>query len=269
MIRRYSLRMTALIGGLVLAGAAASAAPRIAAAAPLLVPDRMYKAEDVLQSATSEEGVVLTGPSGEKNPKLAMLYSLLLPGLGEHYLGHSTRAKGFFVAEGAIWAGFGVFRLQGNHRQDLFREYARASAGVSVRDDDEFYRIVGNFISSEGPYSANEQVRRAARSIFPGDRERQDEYIAAHEYTGGDAWRWASETQRERFRDMRTSSLDAYHRADLTVGLMVANRLLSVLDVGLISARSRARGKDQATLSWEIDADRKGPNARVTLSRSF
>ena len=269
MTRRYAQRLAALIGGLVLAGAVVSAAPRNATAAPLLVPDRMYAAEDVLRNASSESGMVMTTPAGEKNPKLAMLYSLLLPGLGEHYLGHSSRAKGFFVAEGAIWAGFGVFRMQGGHREDLFREYARASAGARVRDDDEYYRVVGNFIASEGPYSANEQVRRTARSIFPNDREQQDEYIAAHEYTGDDAWRWASEEERQRFKDMRSSSIDAYHRANLTVGLMVANRLLSVLDVGLISARSRARGKDQATLSWEIDADRKGPNARVTLSRSF
>ena len=94
MTRRYAQRLAALIGGLLLAGAVTSAAPRIATAAPLLVPDRMYKAEDVLKSATAEEGMVLATPSGEKNPKLAMLYSLLLPGLGEHYLGHSTPGEG-------------------------------------------------------------------------------------------------------------------------------------------------------------------------------
>ena len=54
MTRRYAQRLAALIGGLLLAGAAISAAPRIATAAPLLVPDRMYKAEDVLQSASAE-----------------------------------------------------------------------------------------------------------------------------------------------------------------------------------------------------------------------
>ena len=127
----------------------------------------------------------------------------------------------------------------------LFREYAQAKAGVSVRDDDEFYRIVGNFVAAEGPYSANEQIRRQARALFPGDREQQDAYIEDHIYTGNDAWRWDSEEERDRFKSMRNSSLDAYHRANLTLGLLVANRLLSVLDVGLISARSRSRGPDR------------------------
>ena len=162
-----------------------------------------------------------------------------------------------------------MFRTQGGHREDLFREYAQAKAGVSVRDDDEFYRIVGNFVAAEGPYSANEQIRRQARALFPGDREQQDAYIEDHIYTGNDAWRWDSEEERDRFKSMRNSSLDAYHRANLTLGLLVADRLLSVVDVGLISARGRSRGPDQATLSWEIDAARTGPTARILLSRAF
>ncbi len=241
-------------------------------ASPTLVPQRIYSAREALAPAPAEpgmgSGVSMSPGAGAKNHKLAMLYSLLLPGMGEAYLGHSTRAKGFLVAEGGIWTSFFVFRSQGAHRKDLYREYAKVNAGVAERNDDEFYRIVGNYISSDGPFSANEQVRRDARALYPNDRAAQDAYYAENAYAGDDTWTWNTADELIRFQELRKSSLDAYHRRDLSIGLMVANRLLSVLDVGILAARSTRDG-DHASLSWGLDAGPDGPGGRVVLARSF
>lgn len=234
-----------------------------------LRPQRVYDSRELLRQVEMDPTPQLRAEAGPKNPKLAMLYSLLLPGLGEHYLGHTGRAKIFFVTEGAIWTSFAVFRIQGSHRESLYKEYAQINAGVSERNDDDFYRTIGNYISSDGPFSANEAVRRQARALYPNNPGLRDQYLADNGYFGDDAWEWRDQNFLQQYKEMRTSSLDAYHRASLSLGLLVANRLISVLDTGIIASRRSRDDKDQATLSWNVDAGRFGPGAKVTLSRSF
>jgi hypothetical protein len=265
---------TALLGSAILVALLASAAsaggPDRPGAAPNLFPDRLYDSGRILEQAAETPGVSLPHASGARNVKLAMLYSLVLPGLGEQYLGHTGRAKGFFAAEGGIWTAFAVFRSQGSHRKELYHEYAEVNAGVKQRSDDDFYRIVGNYVSSDGPYSANEFVRRQARALWPGvdeaSRQAREQYLQENGYFGDNAWDWPDVPTLIAYQKMRKSSLDAYHRADLSVGLLVANRLLSVLDVGLLAKRS---GGDYSGLSWEIDAGPEGPGAQLTLARTF
>jgi hypothetical protein len=254
----------------VLAAAAWAGPPGRSGTTPNLYPDRLYDASRVLQQAAETPGVSLPRASGGKNAKVAMLYSLLLPGLGEQYLGHTGRAKGFFVAEGGIWTAFAIFRSQGAHRKDLYKEFAEVNAGVKQRNNDDYYRIVGNYLSSDGPFSANEFVRRQARALWPGvdeaSRKAREQYLQENGYFGDNSWAWPDVETLIAYQRMRKSSLDAYHRADLTVGLLLANRLLSVLDVGLLAKRS---GNDHAGLSWHIDAGPGGPGAQLTLARTF
>jgi hypothetical protein len=239
---------------------------------PLLVPERIYSAEAVLAAAQSEVDPAsdLGATPQPKSGKLAMLFSLVLPGTGELYLGAKGRAAGFLVAEGLIWTSYFVFEGQGAHREDLYKEFAHVHAGVAPREDDDYYRIIGNFIGSDGPFSANEQVRREARAIFPNDREKQEEYVQENSYQGGDTWQWDSSETFDRYREMRSSSQDSYENANLSLGLLVANRILSVIDVGLISAgQHREYKKNQTTVSWNVRAERKGPAATVIVSRTF
>jgi hypothetical protein len=264
-LRRTAIWMTAALG----LGAIPASAQVQAAGAPHLGPDRIYDARALLQAEAPDTAPALDVSPGGKNPKLAMLYSLVLPGLGEYYLGHTGRAKGFFVAEGAIWTSFAVFRVQGAHRRTLYKEFASAHAGVSERNDDEFYRIIGNFVSSDGPFSANEQVRRQARALYPNDPAQQQAFFDENAYTGDNAWQWESQDLMNRYQDLRSSSLDAFHRSDLSIGLLVANRLLSVIDAGILGAKARNAALGQARLSWDVTADADGPGATVTLSRAF
>ncbi len=254
--------------GAVAAGAAADPGSR----AGLWTEGRVYDATAVLASVQSQDPTLEPQGLGEtkpKNGKLAMLYSLILPGLGEYYLGSKGRATGFFVVEGALWTTYFVSQGDGNHRQTQYKEFAQIHAGVDPRDDSDYYRTIGNYIGADGPFSANEQVRREARLIYPTDREAQEEYFNENAYTGDDAWLWDSTSDLARYQSMRQSSLDSYHTADLTLGLLLANRLLSVLDVGILSAKMNKNLENETTLSWSLDADARGPGANVVLSRAF
>ena len=57
-------------------------------------------------------------PPPPTTSKKALLYSLILPGLGEMSMGEKGRATGFFIAEGLIWANFTYWTVAGNLRQD-------------------------------------------------------------------------------------------------------------------------------------------------------
>ena len=235
--------------------------------APRLYPDRLYDSKSLLASADPAADPALSETPGPMSPKLAMLYSLILPGLGEYALGHRQRAAVFFVAEGAIWTSFIVFQSQGSHRKDLYREFASVHAGAGSRDDDDFYRTIGNYIASDGPFSANEQIRREARALFPDDPSLQDAYYAEHAYTGDDAWRWESEQILDRYQEMRDASISAYHKSEFSIGLLVANRLISVVDAGLLAARRNREVQAQTGFRWGIQAD---PDAALfTVSRTF
>jgi hypothetical protein len=154
----------------------------------------------------------------------------------------------FFLAEGAIWTSYAVFQVQGAHRKDIYREFARVNAGVATRNDDEFYRIIGNYESSDGPFSANEQVRREARANYPDDRAKQEEYYQEHAYTGDDTWTWQSQAMLDTYQDMRDASLSAYHKSNFSLGLALANRLISVVDTGILAAK---RATQQASTNWQ------------------
>lgn len=258
----------------ILAGCAAVAAAAAvpAAAGPGaadLYPDRLYSADGALNAPADDLQPALASAPDGKNPKLAMLLSLLVPGMGEQYLGHTGRAKAFFVAEGAIWTSFAVFRIQGNHRKTLYKEYAEVFAGVPARDDEEFYRTIGNFMSSDGPFSANESIRRVARAQYPNSPQKQQEFYDEYAYTGDDTWTWESADRWNQYQDMRSSSLDAIHRSELSLGLLVANRLLSVIDAGIIAARRNRGHANETKVSWNLEADPRGAGATVVLSRAF
>jgi hypothetical protein len=234
-----------------------------------LGPDRIYDAQALLAQTAAEPAPGLEAPTpSTKNSKLAMLYSLVLPGLGELYLGHKGRATAFFAVEGAIWTSYIAFQSQGGHRKDLYQEFAEVRAGAARKDDDEYYRVIGNYISSDGPFSANEGVRRQARALYPNNPAEQQAYYEEHAYTGDDSWNWFSEADLDRYKDMRTESLDAYQKADYSLGAAVANRLLSIIDVGILGAQA-SHDEDEAEIHMNMTGGREGPGAQLVLSRSF
>ena len=261
--------MNRRVVGLGVAMSLASAIANAAiAGAPSLVPDRLYDSHSMLaQVAGQENEPAIAEAKAPSNSRVAMLYSLLLPGLGEYALGHHDRAKVFFVAEGAIWTSYAVFQVQGSHRKDLYQEFARVNAGVAKRDDDEFYRIIGNYVSSDGAFSANEQIRREARANYPDNRAQQEEYYQEHAYTGDDTWTWQSQASLDTYQDMRDASLSAYHKSNFSLGLAIANRLISVVDTGILAAKKSRADATTTGFRWNIEAQPSG--ARLLVSRKF
>jgi hypothetical protein len=189
----------------------------------------------------------------EKSLSRAMLYSLLLPGTGEYYMGYETRAKAHLGAEAAIWVGYGYFRYQGGLREDTYKEMANINAGVQGERNDDYYEAIAYYISNE---VYNVDILREARFYFPESRELQLEYWEANGYFEDDAWEWKSIQAMDDYRDVRTESRKSYRRSTLMIGFAVLNRMVSM--VGLYVASRAGEGSAAAVPQVSYDSSNGG-----------
>ncbi|MGD9140966.1 MAG: hypothetical protein PVJ42_05450 [bacterium] len=163
--------------------------------------------------------------AGDRSLSRAMLYSLLVPGTGELYMGYKTQAKVHLAGEAAVWAGFAYFRYQGGMREDTYKELAEINAGVDGEKDDDYYQAIAYYISNE---VYNVDILREARFYYDS-REQQLEYWENNGYFDEDAWEWRSIAAMDEYRDVRTESRKSYRRSTLMVGFAVLNRMISLV----------------------------------------
>jgi hypothetical protein len=248
-------------------GIAPSLALRTSSTDPLAV---LLSGERLL---AEEDGPARVPPASDEirgtSRRRALLLSLLVPGLGHRYAGRGDRAKLFLGLEAGVWTTYSVFRIQGHLRRERYIEYAQVDAGVKSSDEtDEYWRLVAAFPRSDpGPGSYNEQIRIEARYLFPGDRAAQDAYVQDHGYFGDRAWSWQTRDQQLRYREIRSSSLDAYDRAKYTIAAAVLNRLASAVDAVRLVARD-AEEEDAGGLGLRFEGGEE-LRASVSWTRAF
>jgi len=207
------------------------------------------------QSAGATEG---------KSLGKALLLSLVVPGAGQHYLGNHARARTMYVAEAGVWTTFAYFRVQGDIRRDRYEEIADLFAGVDGKMDDDYYRALSYYVSSD---EYNIDVMRDARFRYPYDREKQLEYFEAYGLFGRDTWEWSSLDQQLDFRNTRTASKESYRRAVLSTGFAVLNRVVSMVDIYLSFKLDESRDRVSRP---QLKVDRNRDDGfRVYLSTPF
>lgn len=184
----------------------------------------------VIATLVMTMSVPAVGSDSGKSLGKALMLSLVMPGAGQQYLGNHGRARLMYVSEGAVWATFAGFRIQGTMREDKYREIAELYAGVDGEMDDDYYLALAHYRSSE---DYNIDVMREARLLYPDEREKQLAYFEANGYFGDEGWVWESDERREDFKLTRTRSRESYRRAVLTTGFAVLSRLVSLIDVYL------------------------------------
>ena len=157
-------------------------------------------------------------PAVEKQHKSVVkagLYSALLPGLGEHYVGHKTKAKIFFAAEVTTWLSYIALHTYGNWKKDDMIQIANEKAGAALEGkSDEFNDWVGYYGSSD-EFNSLGRVSDPDRVYL----SQEDEY-----------WQWSSEADQEAYRTYKNSSRDAYRQADFMIVAAVASRIISIID---------------------------------------
>ncbi|HSQ59946.1 MAG TPA: hypothetical protein VLT84_05895 [Acidobacteriota bacterium] len=254
-----------------------AAAHDVAGAADELLPSAPI---DFATASASASGASLGAGARQDEPakpktgkRKALLYSLLLPGMGELSLGAKGRATGFFVAEGLIWTHYVWFQVAGHLRRDDYIEQAQLNAGVGVDSaDDEYWKLVGQYDRSggSGPGSYEEVVRRDARDLYPDDPAAQDAYVAENLPSGERAWDWTSDELQKDYRTTRNSSNRAFDRAKYSFAAAILNRLVSAVDTQILHRRLSKDGQANLDEGTRLLADATPDGgARLLLLRRF
>jgi hypothetical protein len=161
----------------------------------------------------------------KKNPGLAILFSMLLPGMGELYAGDYSGGKYFTIADGVLWGVFAGFQSYGNWKEDNYKSFLQSKAGANLDGkDNDYFTNVGIYISVD-EYNKEQELNREFSSAY---------------YKSSYYWKWQSESDRKEYRNMWSSSENAYTNVRFVVGALVLNRLLSAINaVRLVSAYNK------------------------------
>jgi len=184
----------------------------------------------------------------KKSVGLAIVYSLLLPGMGELYAGSYESGKYFTIAEGVLWGTYIGINTYGNWQEDRYKSYAEVNAGVNVQGkDDDYFSTISEYVSIE-QYNNEKALERNF-----------DEMLDENKYF----WKWTSE-DRKTYRSMWVSSEQSYNSLRFVVGALIINRIASAINaVRLVSAYNKQQAEE---LSWNIYA---GFENTINLPNNF
>ncbi|MCX8105936.1 MAG: DUF5683 domain-containing protein [Ignavibacterium album] len=191
--------------------------------------------EDQTQSSQIIQNVLPSETKSKKNPGLAIIYSLLLPGMGELYADNYSSGKYFTIVEGALWTTFIGMNVYGNWQENRYKTYAQTYAGINPEGKDEdFYATIGLYTSIES-YNNEKALER-----------RYDEMLSEQKFY----WKWNTTEERKTYRSMWTSSEQTFNDIRFVVGAMLVNRLLSAINA--VRSVSSYNSSFENEVSWNV-----------------
>ena len=191
--------------------------------------------------------------SEKKSVGLGIVYSLLLPGMGELYADAYSSGKYFTIADGVLWGTFIGMEIYSNWQQNNYQTYATTNAGVNNNDKDaEYYSTIGNYTSV---FSYNEE--KALERNY-------DEMLDPETYF----WKWNTTAERQTYRDMWTSSEQTSNDIQFVVGGLILNRIASAINAARLVSAYNNKLKEE--LSWNFSVGfANQQNLPTSLTFSF
>ncbi len=194
----------------------------------------------------------------KKSAALAAVYSLLLPGMGELYVGNYGSGKYFTIAEGALWLGWGGMQWYGSWLQNDARQFAVQYAEVSQEGkSDQYYIDIGNF---KDVYIYNEQVLRG-RDVFKTYDPNSPYY-----------WQWDTDVHREEYRQLRVSSDEIFNNSRFLIAVIGINHLISAINAGRLAIFHNSSIDEASTIDIHaniIGTATQPQGIMISFSKSF
>jgi len=189
----------------------------------------------------------------KKNVGLAILYSVLLPGMGELYANNYESGKYFTITDAAlIGVYFGVNSF-GDWKKESYKSFAKTYGGVSPNGkNDDYFATIGNYKNID-QYNDEKALEQRFSEMF--DKNNMN-------------WKWESETQRREYRGMWLSSQRAYNNLQFVVGAMLINRLASIINAVRSVVAYNKNLEQQTSWNFYFDAD-PNPLAQKNFSLNF
>lgn len=178
----------------------------------------------------------------KKNPGMAVIYSLLLPGMGELYAESYGSGVYFTVAEGLSWGALFGYNYYSDWQKDNYQGFASSNADVNPAEKDaDYYANIGKYMDIE-EYNRAKALNREFDKMYDAE-------------TAG--WEWDSNVERERYRTMWEESEQASNNIQLVVGAMIVNRIVSAINaVRLVSNYN----EKLESSGWSLSTGYSNPN---------
>ncbi len=198
--------------------------------------------------STSKKAVLLImiimialGLSAQHKPGVMFLKSLVVPGYGELSQGKSI-GYAFIASEILLWGSMYYFQEESDLSERHAYEYALEYAHIKPGDyGNDYLHDLSKYDSSgyeAGGY--NENVRRTAINLYPGDTDAQQDYIQDHAYSDELAWSWDDRDSRNTYTKHYKDIQHNKDYAQAMVGAIVLNHVVSGLN-SLFTARNTNR----------------------------
>ncbi|MDR3628078.1 MAG: hypothetical protein P4L45_14640 [Ignavibacteriaceae bacterium] len=185
----------------------------------------------------------------KKNTGLAILYSFLLPGMGELYAGSYSSGKYFTVAEGALWGVYIGMNSYSNWLKNNYKSYAASVGGVNNNNkNSDYYATIGDY--------TNISEYNDAMSLQQDFNKMLD--------TKTSYWNWQTTADRKNYRGMWVSGEQANNNLRFVVGALILNRVISAINAArLVTAYNKNQA---ANVSWNVSV---GVSNQQTLPSSL
>lgn len=187
----------------------------------------------------------------KKSAGLAVLYSLLLPGMGEFYAGDYSLGKYLTITEGLLWGTFAGFTIYGNQQENNYKSFAESYASVKLDGKDEQYFATIGLYQNIEDYNNEKLLNREFDQVLNPESH---------------YWKWQSQDQRKEYRNTWSDSEAAFDKIQFVVGAMILNRVVSAINaVRLVSAYNKSLENEE--LSWNLSLGMK--KYHITLPTSM
>ncbi len=164
-------------------------------------------------------------------PARAVVYSILLPGLGHRYVNDGNwnhRASLYTIVDALLVTGLASSEWQRRHLVNSYQTWAASNAHISTQGKSRrFYVMIGNYLSSEEYRDVQLRNRRIDLASSVSDPELQ--------------WSWSSIEDLQRYRDLRSGSESWSQRRGTLIAALIANRMIS----GFSALMTARRKQDQ------------------------
>lgn len=210
------------------------------------------KSQINLDEFSDQTSLQLQPAMEKKSPGLAIIYSLLLPGMGELYAGNYSSGMYFTITDAVFWGGVAGFNIYGDWQESNYRSFAesKGKADLTGKDEDYFSNL-GLYVDIH-EYNRTQELNRNFDEIYD---------VETH------FWDWKSNDTRSEYRSMWTSSESAFNNIRFAVGALIVNRIVSAINaVRLVSAYNNK----VENMQWNVSVGMTNyPNFPSSLNLNF
>jgi len=165
----------------------------------------------------------------KKNTGLAILYSLILPGMGELYAEGYNSGVYFTIADGVLWSSLIGMNIYGNWQENRYKSFATVNAGINPNGKDKDFFATISAYSSIDDYNNEKALERDFKSML--DKEKY-------------YWNWKSNEDRRTYRSIWSSSEQTFNNIRFAVGGLILNRLISIINAVRLTSKYNSKLKD-------------------------